>query len=500
MGKKIYNALKESFNTIYPVIFIVFLLNIILKLDFLDLMAFLISAIIIVIGITLFSFGVNISLIPIGKEIGESLVKSKKMSLILIISFFLGFVVTIAEPDLILLAGQLTNIPNLLFIIIVSIGVGIFLMISTYRIFHKQNFNTTIVIFYSLILLLVFFVSKEFIPISFDAAGATTGTISVPFIISFGLGLISTRNDLKSKEDSFGMVGICSIGPIVTVLIMGLFYNLESSYTININENSNLFSVFTTGILKYAKEILITILPIIAVLIIYQLINKKYQKKELKKIFLGIAIIFLGLTFFLLGANVGFLKIAYVIGNSLVLSKYNYLLLPLGAIIGYFIIQSEPSVKVLTEQIEEITGGSISRKIMTICLSIGVSLAVLLSLTRVITGISILWFLIPGYFISILLSYFIPKIFTTIAFDSGGAASGAMTTCFLLPLAIGATNALNGNIITDAFGMVALVAMAPLITIQLLGLIYKIQKQRSIATITIDETIINYKWGVKNAR
>ena len=500
MGKKIYNALKESFNTIYPVIFIVFLLNIILKLDFLDLMAFLISAIIIVIGITLFSFGVNISLIPIGKEIGESLVKSKKMSLILIISFFLGFVVTIAEPDLILLAGQLTNIPNLLFIIIVSIGVGIFLMISTYRIFHKQNFNTTIVIFYSLILLLVFFVSKEFIPISFDAAGATTGTISVPFIISFGLGLISTRNDLKSKEDSFGMVGICSIGPIVTVLIMGLFYNLESSYTININENSNLFSIFTTGILKYAKEILITILPIIAVLIIYQLINKKYQKKELKKIFLGIAIIFLGLTFFLLGANVGFLKIAYVIGNSLVLSKYNYLLLPLGAIIGYFIIQSEPSVKVLTEQIEEITGGSISRKIMTICLSIGVSLAVLLSLTRVITGISILWFLIPGYFISILLSYFIPKIFTTIAFDSGGAASGAMTTCFLLPLAIGATNALNGNIITDAFGMVALVAMAPLITIQLLGLIYKIQKQRSIATITIDETIINYKWGVKNAR
>ena len=500
MVKKIYSALKESFDTIYPIIFIVFFLNLFLKLSFPDLMSFLISSILIIIGMTLFSFGVNISLIPLGKEIGQSVFKSKKMTIILIISFLLGLAVTIVEPDLIILSGQLSNIPNLIFIITVSIGVGIFLMISAYRIFRKYKFNTILIIFYSIILILLFFVPKEFIAISFDAAGATTGSISVPLIISFGLGLISTRNDLKANEDSFGMIGICSIGPIITVLIMGLFYELKSNYIFKINESTNLISLFKGAFLNYGSDILISIIPIIAVLIIYQIITKKYNKKELKKLSLGLFVILIGLTLFLVGANIGFLKIAYLIGNSLMLSEYSYLLLPISAILGFYIVQAEPSVKVLTEQIESITGGSIPKKIIMLCLSVGVSLAVLLSLTRVTTGISILWFIIPGYFISIILSFFIPNVFTSIAFDSGGASSGTMTASFLLPLAIGATTALGGNIISDAFGMVALVSLSPILTIQLLGLIYKIKKQRSISTLTIDETIINYKWGVKNAR
>ena len=296
------------------------------------------------------------------------------------------------------------------------------------------------------------------------------------------------------------MIGICSIGPIITVLIMGLFYELKSNYIFKINESTNLISLFKGAFLNYGSDILISIIPIIAVLIIYQIITKKYNKKELKKLSLGLFVILIGLTLFLVGANIGFLKIAYLIGNSLVLSEYSYLLLPISAILGFYIVQAEPSVKVLTEQIESITGGSIPKKIIMLCLSVGVSLAVLLSLTRVTTGISILWFIIPGYFISIILSFFIPNVFTSIAFDSGGASSGTMTASFLLPLAIGATTALGGNIISDAFGMVALVSLSPILTIQLLGLIYKIKKQRSISTLTIDETIINYKWGVKNAR
>lgn len=495
MIKKITNALKNSFNTIYPIIIIVFLINLIVPLNFLDLMNFLVSSVLIMLGITLFSFGSNISMISIGKYLGEALIRYKKVIIVLIVSFIIGLVVTVAEPDLILLASQLSNIPTFTFILIVGIGVGTFLLLATYRIMYKKSFNKFLIIFYSIIFLLILTVPKEFISIAFDASGATTGAISVPFIIAFGMGFVSNRDDKNSQVDTFGIVGLCSIGPIITVLLMGIFYKITNNYTFVLNNNTNTLLMFINALLKYGLDIIIAILPIFVAFVIFQLLTKKCSFKEIKKIILGLIVIIIGLTLFLSGANVGFLKIGYIIGNEIVLSNYNYLLIPIGAIIGFFIVQAEPSVNILTSQIENITVGSISKKVITFCLSIGVSLAILISLIRVTTGISILWFIIPGYFIIVILTLFIPKLFTVIAFDSGGAASGAMTTCFLLPLAIGASTALGGNIIEDAFGMVAMVAMSPLITVELFGLIYKIQKQQKIADIIIDESIIDYKWS-----
>lgn len=495
MLKKITNSFQESFNTIYPIIFIVFLINVFIPLGFINLILFLISSLFIIIGITTFNFGINISLISIGKSLATTLLKNKKISLILIISFIVGLVITIAEPDLIVLSNQLTNIPNILFISVVSSGVGLFLMLASYRILYKKDFNKIVISCYTLILIFLLFIPQEFIPIAFDASGATTGSISVPFILAFGLGLVSNRKDKKAKEDSFGLVGICSIGPIITVLLMGLFYKPNSTYTPSIENNTEVIKIITSALLKYSKEIFISLLPIIIILIIYQHKKQIYTPKKLKKISLGIFLTFIGLTLFLTGANVGYLKIAYNIGNKIVLSEYSNLFLPLGMIIGYFSVTAEPSVKILTEQIENITGGSISKKLINFCLSIGVAIAVLLSLTRVLTGISILYFIIPIYILVIILTLVTPKIFTVIAFDSGGAASGVMTTCFLLPLAIGAATSLEVNIIKSAFGMVALVAASPLLIIQILGLTYKIIKQRSIKKLKIDESIIEYKWG-----
>jgi len=328
-------------------------------------------------------------------------------------------------------------------------------------------------------------VPKDFLSVAFDSGGVTTGPMTVPFIMALGVGISATRSDRHAADDSFGLVALCSIGPILAVMILSMIFKADSSsYTPpvipEIGDSKELFLLFARELPAYMKEIAVSLLPIILFFMIFQIFMLKLTTRKLKKIAIGLVYTYAGLVLFLTGVNVGFMPAGNYLGQVLAKSAHPLFLVPIAMIMGYFIVKAEPAVYVLNKQVEEITDGAISSKAMGMGLSLGVAVSLGLAMVRVLTGISILWFLIPGYAIALGISFFVPKIYTAIAFDSGGVASGPMTAAFLLPMAQGACSVLGGNIVTDAFGVVAMVAMTPLITIQVMGLASRIRAKRGV--------------------
>lgn len=499
MIKKLKSDLKNSVETIIPVVIVVLILSLFIPMTSYYLISFIISSILLIIGSTLFTFGADLSMVIIGNKIGKDLVKSKKIWLILIVSFIIGTVVTVAEPDLLVLAEQITSISSLTLILTISIGVGICLLLAAARSIFGWNLNKILIISFTLIFILMYFVPESFIPLAFDSGGVTTGTISIPFILTLGMGLVSSRVDKKAKEESFGLVTLASTGPIIMVLLLGLFSNTNNNMTFDntIYTSFNYTKYFTETLISF-KDVMLAIAPIVIVFIIYYHINKKISETELHKIILGILVTIIGLTIFLVAANVGFLNMGYFIGDYFGTSTFKYLLIPLIMILAYFIAIAEPAVVILIDQIEEFTNGSISKNILKIALALGVSIAAGLAILRIFTTTSFIYYALIGYGIALLLTFFIPKVFTAIAFDAGGATGGSLTTAFLLPIAIGACYSLGGNVYSDAFGFASMVSLVPIITIEIVGLIYQM-KTRIISRVSeLDDSIIDYNWEVNN--
>lgn len=498
MKKVFLGQFIQSIKSIIPITIIVLIISVIFSnASLVNLVpSFLIGSFMLIVGMTLFNIGTDISMIEIGSRIGSHLTKKKNIPFILILSLVIGFIITIAEPDLRVLASQVPSIQSNILINAVGLGVGIFLLFSTLRMLFQLNYSLLLAIFCAITFLIAFFAPNEFIPLAFDSGGVTTGPLSVPFIIALGAGLAFTRNDKKKKEDTFGMISFCSIGPVIVVLILGLIYNAKSGYTQYIIPNySSLIEViknYLNSFPKYFWEVFLSLSPILLLFLAYNILYLKLKRKVLMKIFIGLIYTYVGLGIFLTGVNIGFMPMGFMVGKTL--ASYEILLIPISLVIGYFIVSSEPAIGVLTEQIEELTNGKIKRKVLNISLSIAVSLATGLSILRIITGVSIWWFIFPGYLIALLLTPFVPQVFTAIAFDSGGVASGTMTATFLLPFAIGIAESLNRNVLTDAFGLIAMVATIPLIAIQVVGLIYKAKSKRIIdyADPLYNEEIIDY--------
>lgn len=492
---KFKEKLSETLKAVLPILAIVLLLCFsIAPIPPSILMTFLIGAILLIVGMLFFNVGVELSMTPIGERVGSSMTRSKNIFVIILISFIMGFIITMSEPDLQVLAQQVPSIPNMVLILAVAIGVGIFLVIALLRMLFGIPLSYLLVFFYGVIFVLAIFVPKSFLAIAFDSGGVTTGPMTVPFIMSFGIGIAAIRSDKHAEDDSFGLVSLCSIGPILSVLILGMIYNPESTEYVSdsipmIDNTVDMWNLFAVEFPTYMKEMAVSILPIIVFFGIFQLITRDVNKRTLIKIGIGLVYTYIGLVLFLTGVNVGFMPAGNYLGQTLASLPYAWILVPIGMIIGYFIVRAEPAVFVLTKQVEEMTSGAISAKAMGTSLSIGVAASVGLAMIRVLTGINILWFLVPGYFIALILTFFVPKLFTAIAFDSGGVASGPMTATFLLPLAMGACEALGGNIITDAFGIVAMVAMTPLITIQIMGLVFKL-KERKLRQEVAGQTVL----------
>ena len=448
------------------------------------LLCFLLGAAMIVVGIMFVTLGAEMSMTPMGERVGAVITKSRKLPVILGIGFLLGFLITISEPDLQVLANQVPAIPNTTLILSVAAGVGLFLVFAFLRMLIGISLPKLLVLFYGMIFLLAAFVPKEFLAVAFDSGGVTTGPMTVPFIMALGVGVSAIRGDRHAADDSFGLVAMCSIGPILAVLILGIVFRASDSTYIppvlpEVGDSVELWQLFHVSLPTYLEEIAVSLLPIMVMFGIFQFVALHMDGRSLGRIAVGLAYTYVGLVLFLTGANVGFMPAGNYLGQVLAGQSFRWIIIPIGMLIGYFIVKAEPAVYVLNRQVEEVTDGAISAKAMGTALSAGVSISVGLAMVRVLTGISILWFLVPGYVFAIGISFVVPKLFTAIAFDAGGVASGPMTATFLLPLAQGACVAVGGNIVTDAFGVVAMVAMTPLITVQLMGLVAQLKTRKA---------------------
>ncbi len=489
LNRNLATKIKESLTSVLPITIIVLILHFtITPMPLGTLALFLVGSFLLILGMGLFTLGADMSMMPMGENIGSSMTKSRNLTLLIVVSLIIGIMITIAEPDLQVLASQVPGVPNMVLILTVAIGVGIFLVVALLRIVFQISLRLLLIIFYVAVFILGTFVSPDYLSVAFDSGGVTTGPMTVPFILALGIGVAAVRGGKSSQDDSFGLVALCSIGPIMAVMLLGIFYDAGTaaateSAAVAVHSFSDLFAQFGHAFPEYFKEVALALLPIIAFFMIFQFIFLKLPKSQIIKMVVGLGYTFIGLVLFLTGVNVGFLPIGNYLGETLGASGYSWILIPLGAIMGFFVVMAEPAVHVLNKQVEEITVGAISRRSMLLSLSIGVAVSVALAMIRVLTSLSIWYFILPGYAIAIVLSFLVPKVFTAIAFDSGGVASGPMTATFLLPFAMGASAAVGGNVMTDAFGLVAMVAMTPLITIQIMGLVYKIKTTRAPETL-----------------
>lgn len=480
--------LKESFLSVLPISIIVLIIATLFVPESVnEILVFMFGAFFLMVGMTLFTIGAETSMVNIGNRIGSYLTKTKNLAIILISTFIIGLIVTIAEPDLFVLSEQASSIPKYVLIFSVAIGAGFLLVFAVLRTLFNWSISKVLLLSYGLLLFLCLFVSNDIVSLAFDSGGVTTGAISVPFIMALGVGISSMLSDKGTNDSCFGYLGLATAGPVLAVIILGLFYRDGSNNSYDVIEivstNSiiDIILLFIREIPNYMKEVGSLLLPIVLFFLGFQVTVLKLNKKNVRKIFVGIIIIWLGLSFYLTGVNVGFMQTGYLLGSKIVGGNFRLFIIPIGMLIGYFTVAAEPSVYVLKEQVYSITNGVISKKVLDISLGIGVSLSVGISMLRVLTGISIWYFLIPGYIFALVMTFFVSDLFTGIAFDSGGVTAGTMATAFLLPLAIGATETIGGNVLTDAFGLIALVSMTPLITVQAVGLIYKLKTKRKVS-------------------
>ena len=505
--KVLFHKFKESAVSVLPVALLVVLLNLtpLINLSGKEMVVFLISAVVLIVGIGMFNLGADLAMTPMGEQIGAGLTKSRSIKLLLSVCFLMGLLITIAEPDLSVLAAQVANAINgTLLIVCVGIGVGIFLLLSVLKIIFKKQLSSMLLFFYMILFavsaLVIINGNESFLALAFDSGGVTTGPITVPFIMALGVGIAATIGGRDASENSFGLIAMCSIGPILAVMILGINLSGEIGYELlDYRVEAQLGGALVETIFHTVKEVIIALGLIVAFFIILQIFCLKLPKKKLMRIAVGIVYTFIGLVLFLTAVNVGFMPIGYKIGTNLA-DGHPAVIIGFGFVLGMVVVLAEPAVQILNRQVEDITDGTVSRKSMMIALSIGVGISIALSMLRTILGFNILYYVIPGYLISLGLSFFVPGLYTAIAFDSGGVASGPLTSGFILPLSIGACYVLQGEagIMSNAFGIVAMVAMTPLITIQLLGFkaIFTSNMRKRIAMKRIlnadDEQIINF--------
>ena len=480
----IKEKLREAMASVLPITVIVALLCFaLIPMDSGLMLSFLVGAGLLVLGMGFFTLGAEMSMSRIGNLIGAGMTKTRRLWLIVVLSLALGAAVTVAEPDLQVLATYVPGIDKGALVAAVSLGVGAFLALCMLRILFSISLRLLLILFYALVFGLACFTEPGLLSIAFDSGGVTTGPMTVPFIMALGVGVASIRSDENAREDGFGLVALCSIGPILAVMVLSFIYSAgegESAITVSgsVATTVDIGRDYLASIPHQLLEVAQALLPIAAIFLLFQLFSLKLQRRSLLSILIGFAYTYLGLVLFMTGVNAGFSPLGYALGEHLSRGALKYLLPPIAMLMGWYIISAEPAVHILNKQVEELSAGAISQRAMGLCLSVAISLAYGIAMLRVIWGIPIMYFLIPGYLLALGLSFMVPRSFTAIAFDSGGVASGPLTAAFMLPFAMGACRALGGEVMTDAFGLVALVALMPLISVQAMGGLYTLRTRR----------------------
>ena len=491
LREKLGEKLREALLAVLPISAVVIILCFtIAPVTPGALLCFLLGAVLVIAGMMFFTLGADMSMTPMGEKVGGAVTRSGKLWKVVLIFFILGFIITVSEPDLTVLANQVPQVPNMVIICAVAAGVGIFLVLAILRMLLGIALPPVLTFFYVICFILAFFTPREFLSVAFDSGGVTTGPMTVPFIMALGVGIASIRSDRHAADDSFGLIAMCSVGPILAVLLLGIFYNptgagYEPSSVPAPNDSAELWAMFASEIPQYMQEIALSLMPIVLFFGLYQVVSLHMSRQSLGRVAVGLVYTYIGLVLFLTGANVGFLPAGNYLGSVLASGEYRWALIPAAMVMGFLIVRAEPAVYVLNKRVEEMTDGAISSGAMGLALGFAVALSLALAMVRVLTGISVLWFLIPGYAIALGISFFVPKIYTAIAFDAGGVASGPMATAFLLPLAQGACLATGGDVVADAFGVVAMVAMTPPITVQVMGLISGVRRRKAAAPVPV---------------
>lgn len=478
MLKNLLSKLKESLFSVFPITLIVIVLSFtpVLSLTAQEIFVFVICSVLLVVGISLFNLGADLAMTPMGAHVGGGLSRSGKVVLLIVVCFFMGIFITVAEPDLSVLAGQVSEVMNgTALIAFVGIGVGLFLALAVIKIVAKVSLSSLLMFFYMALFALAALVTvmgnEDFLSLAFDSGGVTTGPITVPFIMAIGVGIAATLGDKNDRGNSFGLIALCSVGPVLAVMILSLSVKGDVNYVLpDYSLSANLGANLPLVILRTAKEVLIALSLITAFFLILQFTVLHLPKSALLSMAIGLIYTFFGLVVFLTAVTVGFMPLGFQIGKQLA-AQNPALMTVFAFLLGLVVVLAEPAIHVLNGQVEQVTGGLVSKRSMLVALSIGVGVSLALSVIRIYFDFNVLFYLVPGYFLSLGLSFFVPKLYTAIAFDSGGVASGPLTSGFILPFAIGICVTLQGDskVLTDAFGLVAMVAMTPLITIQLLG-------------------------------
>lgn len=488
MISNLVSKIEESVISVAPVMAIVVLLHFTLApLQEGQLWLFLVSGAMVIAGLGIFLMGADLGMVPFGQKVGSVMAHKRSVPLILVASFTIGFAITIAEPDVQVLAEQVNGVAPAVdkgtLLAMIAVGVGIFLMIGTMRSVLGWPLRWLLIFFYTVLFVFCAFIDAGFLGVAFDSGGATTGPITVPFIMAMGLGVAAATRKKEGEDNSFGLVGLASIGPIAAVAVMGFISNISLSsgeYT----EVPYVVMPVLDRILELlphvAEEIAMALLPLFIIFLVFQFLLLKLPAQQVKRMITGLIYAYIGLVIFMIGVKSGFMTAGESIGMALGAMAGGNALIPVGFILGAVVVCAEPAVWVLTQQVEEVSGGHIKRSIMLVALSISVAVAVGLGMTRVVYGFSLWWYLIPGYALALGMTKFCPPLFTGIAFDSGGVASGPMSTTFVLSLTLGGALASGGNPATDGFGMIAMIAMAPLITIQIVGLIFKRKERQAV--------------------
>lgn len=484
MGKVLLEKLKESLQAVLPIGLIILLIHFTLvSVPGGTLMLMLSGMTILIVGLTLFSLGTEMSMMPMGQHIGSALLYSRKLPLLIASCFLFGFVVTIAEPDLQVMTKQVPSVPDVTLLVGVAAGVGLFLVVAVLRILFRSRLSFVLIALYGLTFLVALF-SAEYLAVAADASAVTTGPVTVPFILALGAGIAAVSSGKGSEEDNFGICAICSVGPILSVLITGLFFDPQSTGYVfetpsTVESFGEMVRLFGDGFVHSFREVLMVVFPIAGIFSIFQVTRLKLSRTELIRIGVGLLYLVAGLTLFLTGVNKGFMPAGKYLGEAMGALTCNWILVPLCLGIGACVVVAEPAVHVLTKQVEEITSGTISRRALLLCMALGVGMAMSLAMLRLLTGLSIWWILVPGYVLALSLTFFVPNLFVGIGFDSGGVAAGAMSAAFVLPFTIGVCEALGGNVMIDAFGAVGMIAIMPPITLQLVRVYYGFRQRRA---------------------
>lgn len=486
----VLSKFKEVVYSVVPITIIVLILNFTLTpIESPMLIRFLIGAAMVIIGLTIFLVGVDNGITPIGNTMGSAIAKSNKVWIVAVSGLVLGFVISIAEPDLHILAGEVEMVSSgviskFSIVLVVSVGLAVMIAVGLLRIVFNIALNKLLTVIYGIIFVLALFTSPEFLAISFDASGATTGALTVPFMLALAYGVAKLKKSSESSEaDSFGLVGIASSGAILGVMLLSIIRRMNgitSAVESNGDEALSILGPFIQKIPSTAFEVFIALAPILLIFLVAQIVSFKLSKTTMRKIVFGMLFTLVGLVIFLVGVNAGFMEVGREVGERLASLDNKAFVIIMGFILGMVTVIAEPAVYVLTHQIEDVTSGYVKRKVVLVTLSLGIALAVALSIVRILIPEVQLWhFLLPGYIISITMSFFVPSLFVGIAFDAGGVASGPMTATFILAFAQGAAAATaSADVMTDGFGVIAMVAMTPLLALQILGFIFKMKSRK----------------------